>query len=226
VITDLDGRKLQGERNPSSEMQMHLEVYRRRPDVQAVVHAHPPIATGFAVAGIPLDRAVLAEVVTTLGSVPIAEYATPSTRELPEAVRQYVQAHDGMLLANHGALTLGKDLFSAYYKMETIEHFAHISLVARLLGGERLLSREEVFRLQGLRGSYGIASPAPICTDPAQESGAECQAVQAPSAPGRRLVPERAGFGGPGPAIPGNEEIRLTYSELTALIEDAVRNLR
>jgi L-fuculose-phosphate aldolase len=96
-------------------MQMHLEVYRQRPDVQAVVHAHPPIATGFAVAGIPLDRAVLAEVITTLGSVPIADYATPSTRELPEAVRQYVKAHDGMLLANHGALTLGTDLFSAYY---------------------------------------------------------------------------------------------------------------
>src|SRR4029450_7439664 len=82
-ITDLDGRKLQGDRDPSSEMQMHLEVYRRRPDANAVVHAHPPIATGFAVAGIPLDRAVLAEVVTTLGSVPIAEYATPSTKELP-----------------------------------------------------------------------------------------------------------------------------------------------
>ena len=90
-ITDLDGVKLAGERDPSSEMQMHLEVYRQRPDVRAVVHAHPPIATGFAVAGIPLDRAVLAEVVTTLGSVPIADYATPSTRELPEAVRKYVQ---------------------------------------------------------------------------------------------------------------------------------------
>src|SRR5262249_52803046 len=162
-ITDLDGRKLQGDRDPSSEMQMHLEVYRQRPDAQAVVHAHPPIATGFAVAGIPLDRAVLAEVITTLGSVPIAEYATPSTKELPEAVRQYVKAHDGMLLANHGALTLGADLFGAYYKMETIEHFAKISLVARLLGGERLLSRQEVDRLQGLRGTYGIAAPAPIC---------------------------------------------------------------
>ncbi len=127
---------------------MHLEVYRQRPDVQAVVHAHPPIATGFAVAGIPLDRAVLAEVVTTLGSVPIAEYATPSTKELPEAVRKYVKAHDGMLLANHGALTLGADVFAAYYKMETIEHFAKISLVARMLGGERLLSREEVTRLR------------------------------------------------------------------------------
>ena len=221
-ITDLDGRKLQGERNPSSEIQMHLEVYRQRPEIQAVVHAHPPIATGFAVAGIPLDRAVLAEVVTTLGSVPIAEYATPSTRELPDAVRQYVKAHDGMLLANHGALTLGKDLFSAYYKMETIEHFAHISFVARLLGGERLLSREEVFRLQDLRGHYGIASPAPICADPGQELPADCQVVQAPSAPGQRLVSDRIAFG----AMGGDREIRLTYSELTALIEDAVRNLR
>src|SRR5512145_2292115 len=188
-ITDLEGRKIAGDRDPSSEMQMHLEVYRQRPDAKAVVHAHPPIATGFAVAGIPLDRAVLAEVVTTLGSVPIADYATPSTRELPDAVAKYVKAHDGMLLANHGALTLGADLYSAYYKMETIEHFAKISLVARMLGGERLLSREEVFRLQGLRGSYGIAAPAPICPEPAELDQAECQAVQAPvSSPGQRLV--------------------------------------
>src|SRR6186997_3419905 len=166
VITDLDGKKLEGERNPSSEMQMHLEVYRRRPDVNAVVHAHPPLATGFAVAGIPLDRAVLAEVVCTLGSVPIAEYATPSTKELPAAVGKYIKAHDGMLLANHGALTVGTDLFAAYYKMETIEHFAKISLVARLLGNENLIAREEVERLQELRGTYGIKAPAPICPDP------------------------------------------------------------
>jgi L-fuculose-phosphate aldolase len=222
VITDLDGKKLAGERDPSSEMQMHLEVYRQRPDAGAVVHAHPPIATGFAVAGIPLDRAVLAEVVTTLGSVPIAEYATPSTKELPEAVRQYVKAHDGMLLANHGALTLGTDLFAAYYKMETIEHFAHISLVARLLGGERLLSRQEVERLQGLRGMYGIASPAPIC--PPEESAlggqADCQTVFAPETDGARLT---AGLRG---AVGQDGEIRLTYRELTALIEAAVREIR
>ncbi len=222
-ITDLEGRKLEGERSPSSEIQMHLEVYRQRPEIQAVVHAHPPIATAFAVAGIPLDRAVLAEVVTTLGSIPIAEYATPSTQELPEAVRKYVKAHDGMLLANHGALTLGSDLFAAYYKMETIEHFANISFVARMLGGERLLSREEVVRLQGLRGRYGISSPAPICADP--EAGAadsaDCQAVFAPSSsPAERLVP-----GLPVP-VGANEEIRLTYRELTALIEDAVRHLK
>jgi L-fuculose-phosphate aldolase len=229
-ITDLDGKKLTGERDPSSEMQMHLEVYRQRPDANAVVHAHPPIATGFAVAGIPLDRAVLAEVVTTLGSVPIAEYATPSTKELPDAVRKYVKAHDGMLLANHGALTLGADLFGAYYKMETIEHFAKISLVARLLGGERLLSREEVDRLQGLRGTYGIASPAPICAPaPSQverpESAAlgdpvSCQTVFAPQTDGPRLVADLAG------AVGKDGEIRLTYRELTALIEAAVREIR
>src|SRR2546428_12779876 len=96
-ITDLEGRKLQGARDPSTEMLMHLEVYRQRPDVQAVVHAHPPTATGFAVARIPLDRAGLAEVLTTLGSIPIAEYATPSARELPEGVRKDIKADDGVL---------------------------------------------------------------------------------------------------------------------------------
>jgi L-fuculose-phosphate aldolase len=223
-ITDLDGLKLAGERDPSSEMQMHLEVYRQRADARAVVHAHPPTATGFAVAGIPLDRAVLAEVVTTLGSVPIAEYATPSTKELPDAVRKYIKAHDGMLLANHGALTVGSDLFSAYFKMETIEHFATISLVARLLGGERLLSRQEVERLQGLRGMYGIAAPAPICPpEDALGDPATCQTVLAPSGDGERLIPDRRGWTG---AIGTDGEIRLTYRELSALIEAAVKELK
>src|SRR5688572_10886509 len=193
-ITDMTGRKLRGDRDPSSEMLMHLEVYRQRPDVQAVVHAHPPTATGFAVAGIPLDRAVLAEVLTTLGSIPIADYATPSTQELPEAVRKYIRAHDGMLLANHGALTVGAVLFSAYFKMETVEHFAKISLVARLLGRENLIAREEVLRLQELRGSYGIQAPAPICADDAAppslaDAAALCQVVEAPPGGGQRLVP-------------------------------------
>jgi L-fuculose-phosphate aldolase len=245
-ITDLEGRKLQGDRDPSSEMLMHLEVYRQRDDVQAVVHAHPPTATGFAVAGIPLDRAVLAEVLTTLGSIPIAEYATPSTRELPEAVRKYIKAHDGMLLANHGALTVGTDLYGAYYKMETIEHFAKISLVARLLGRENLLSREEVMRLQELRGSYGIQAPAPICAETGTDGSfpdatstsvgdATCQTVQAPKGDGSRLVadvlrraaesrPSLAGFSRASSGEAG--EIRLTYRELSALIEDAIRSLR
>jgi L-fuculose-phosphate aldolase len=224
VMTDLSGRKLAGDRDPSSELRMHLAVYEARPDVSAVVHAHPPLATGFAVAGIPLDRAVLAEVITTLGSIPIADYATPSTEELPKAVRKYITAHDGLLLANHGALTAASDLMAAYYKMETIEHFAHISLVARLLGRERVLSSDEVMRLQSLRGSYGIASPAPICIEAsgtaAVEGEASCQAVQAPFAPGRRLVDN-----GGGDDMGGGDEIRLTYRELTALIAEAVQQL-
>jgi len=239
VITDLDGKLLAGApgRKPSSETMMHLVVYRNRPDVQAVVHSHPPLSTGFAVAGIPLDRAVLAEVVTTLGSIPIAEYGTPSTRELADAVELYVRLHDGLLLANHGALALGKDLFAAYYKMETIEHFAKISLVARMLGREHVLSKEEVARLQGLRGSYGIAVPAPICADPVQgpgsvqssgsvqSAGTECQVIQAADAPGERLVADTSVAGGPGISVGTGGEIRLTYDQLTALVEEAVKQI-
>ncbi len=234
VTTDLEGRKVAGEREPSSELLMHLAVYQNRPEVTAVVHAHPPASTGFAVAGIPLDRAVLAEVVTTLGSIPIADYGTPSTPELADAVSKYIKAHDGLLLANHGALTVAGELFAAYYKMETIEHFARISLVARLLGGERMLSREEVMRLQDLRGMYGIASPAPICADGSEtrddtssgdEDDVTCQVLQAPSSSKDRLVrdtplaPDLA-------ALDKDGEIRLTYRELTALIEDAVKQVR
>ncbi|HUF48831.1 MAG TPA: class II aldolase/adducin family protein [Vicinamibacterales bacterium] len=211
VVTDLRGQVISAApgRKPSSEMLMHLVAYEKRPDIGAVVHAHPPISTGFAVAGIPLDRAVLAEVVTTLGSIPIAEYGTPSTRELADSVAPYLRAHDGLLLANHGALALGRDLWSAYYKMETIEHFARISFVARQLGGELLLSRDEVDRLQELRGSYGIAAPAPICPDPAPEADGDvvCQIVQAGA-----------------PSLGPDGGIRLTYAQLTALIDEAVRS--
>src|SRR5512134_2455025 len=226
VVVDYNGAKISGERDPSTELPMHLEIYRNRPDVGAVVHAHPPLATGFAVAGIPLTRAVLAEVITTLGSIPIAAYGTPSTSELPDAVRKYIKAHDGMLLANHGAVTCGTDVFAAYYKMETIEHFAKISLVARLLGGENLISRGEVERLQGLRGFYGIAAPAPLCADPTELAATDqilCQVLEAPEAGSARLVPDVATTLR---QASRDGEIRLTYGELTALIADAVKNLR
>jgi len=229
VITDLDGTLVSGApgRKASSEAMMHLVAYRERPDVGAVVHAHPPLSTGFAVAGIPLDRAVLAEVVTTLGSIPIADYGTPSTPELAAAVAPYVKIHDGLLLANHGALALGKDLFGAYYKMETIEHFARISLVARMLGRERLLSSEEVQRLQGLRDRYGIASPAGICATPgpagAPDADPTCQVIVAPSSPTERLVDDTSVASRPPATRVGTDgEIRLTYAELTTLIEEAV----
>ncbi len=226
VIVDYDGKKLSGDRDPSSELPMHLEVYRNRPDVNAVVHAHPPMATGFAVAGIPLTRAVLAEVITTLGSIPIAAYGTPSTAELPEAVRKYIKAHDGMLLANHGAVTCGPTVTSAYYKMETIEHFAKISLVARLLGGENLISRNEVERLQGLRGMYGIAAPAPLCADGSEVDATDqvlCQVLESPESMTERLVPDVTSMMR---QASRDGEIRLTYGELTALIADAVKNLK
>ena len=227
VTTDLTGRKLTGDREPSSEILMHLAVYEHRPEIKAVVHAHPPTATGFAVAGIPLDRAVLAEVVTTLGSIPIADYGTPSTSELADAVRQYIRVHDGLLLANHGALTVANELFGAYYKMETVEHFARISLVARQLGRERLLSRDEVNRLQDLRDRYGIAAPAPFCA-PDREEGDDvnCQAVDAPSKPGARLVEAPSVVSGGAATLGPDDGIRLTYHELTGLIADAVKQLR
>ena len=138
-------------------------------------------------------------------------------------MRKYVKAHDGLLLANHGALALAGDVMSAYYRMETIEHFAKISLVARTLGRENVLSRDEVDRLQGLRGMYGIASPAPICTDESNPTTAgqlDCQVVQAPDSDERLVLHNLQA-----PATGTDGEIRLTYRELTALIEDAVRNL-
>lgn len=211
VITDMEGQLREGApgRRASSEILMHLEAYRQRPDVQAVVHAHPPLSTGFAVAGVPLNRAVLAEVITTLGAIPIAEYATPSTPDLPASVAPYVRTHDAVLLANHGAIALGADLFAAYYKMETIEHFARISLVARQLGREQLLSGEEVERLQRLRDRYGIASPAPVCVDPPEGRDQACQVVVA------------------GTSVPvgGCGEIQLTYGQLTTLLDETVRQL-
>jgi L-fuculose-phosphate aldolase len=222
VVVGYDGTKISGDRDASTELPMHLEIYRQRPDARAVVHAHPPTATGFAVAGIPLTRAVLAEVITTLGSIPIAAYGTPSTSELPEAVRRYIKAHDGMLLANHGAVTCGPDVMAALFRMETIEHFARISLVARLLGREHLISREEVDRLQGLRGFYGIPAPAPLCTDDSEATADEqvtCQVLESPDSP-ERLVPDAS------PTSRRDSEIRLTYGELTALIADAVGSLK
>jgi len=143
VKMTLSGEKLEGPLAPSSEVRMHLRIYEARPDVMAVDHAHPPICTGFAVAGIPLDKCVLAEVVMTLGAIPLAEFAVPSTQELADAVADRIRDCDAVLLANHGAVTVGPDVFAAHYSMERIEHLANISLVARLLGGEK---RQELRR--------------------------------------------------------------------------------
>ncbi len=197
VTCDMDGNKLSGTERVSTEIQMHLTVYRARSDVKAVVHGHPPKCTGFAVAGVPLNRAILAEVVVTLGCVPLAEYGTPSTKELADSVDRLIRTSDGLLLSNHGALTVGKEVYEAYFKMEVIEHFAEISLISRLLGGERLLPKREVSRLLDLRQKvYGLSGPP----------GGEACPIPAESADGSELV-------------------QLTRAELVQLISDAVREV-
>ncbi|CEP66015.1 Class II aldolase/adducin N-terminal [Moorella glycerini] len=164
IKVDLEGRKIAGNLKPSSEIKMHLDVYKHRPDVRAVVHAHPPVATAFAVAGIPLDKPVLPEIIITLGAVPIARYGTPSTEEIPLAVREHLDKYDAVLLENHGALTMGTDVYNAFYKMESIEHFAKITLAARQLGGERVLPCEEVEKLLQIREKLGVSGRHPGCT--------------------------------------------------------------
>jgi len=148
---DLEGNVISGTKKPTSEMKMHLEVYRKRPDVKAVVHAHPPVATAFAVAGQVFKKITLPEVIFSIGFVSLAEYGTPTTDEIPFSVAKQIGHSDAILLANHGALTVGSDLFDAYYKMETLEHFARITMYARLLGGEKVLSDEQVKDLLRIR---------------------------------------------------------------------------
>ena len=151
VITDMQGQVLEGAKKPSSEIKMHLEVYRNRPDVYAVCHAHPQKATAFAVARKVCDKVALPEVIFSIGSVALADYATPSTQQLPESIRDIVKTTDAILLANHGALTVGSDVFDAYYKMETLEHYAGIILYARVLGGEHGLTPEQISELFRVR---------------------------------------------------------------------------
>ena len=158
VTTDLEGR-LRGGGRATSEILMHAAVYRRRADVAAVVHAHPPVATGFAVAGLSLDRPSLAEPVVTLGPVPVIPYETPATSGLAERVADGIVAAHALLLANHGALTVGETLLRAWERMETLEQFARITLVARLVGKETELEAEDVARLEALREAAGYPPP-------------------------------------------------------------------
>jgi L-fuculose-phosphate aldolase len=199
VIMDLDGRHLQGDRKISSEAGMHLLFYRMRPDVLAVCHGHPPTATGFAVAGLGLDQALLPEVVVGLGKVPLVRYATPGTPDLGAALEPFVPHYDALLLANHGAVTCGPDLLTAFFRLETLEHFAKIALAARMAGEPQLLSTREVAKLMAARARYHV--------NPPPGGGAE--------------LPETCDGG-------ENEtgEVTLTRSELDALVDEAVRKDR
>ncbi len=160
VVTDLDGHKLDGDRNVSSEVAMHVLIYRMRPEVHGIVHAHPPTATGFAAAGVALDQPLISEVVLTIGAVPLAGYACPGTPGLSESLRPLVPDHNAILMANHGVVAYGDDLEQAFMHMETIEHFAKIALVARTLGQAKVIAPEEVRKLEAIRAQLEAARRA------------------------------------------------------------------
>jgi len=153
VVVDLEGTKIAGRRNVTSEIGMHLLIYRTRPDVQAIVHAHPPYATAYAVAGMALDQPILSEAILTLGRVPVASYAMPTAEELARSVEPLVEHHDAVLLRFHGAICFARDIEQAGYLMETLEHVARIDFIRRSLGSNELIPAHEVQRLEELRAS-------------------------------------------------------------------------
>lgn len=207
VVVDTQGRKIDGRRDASSEIAMHLLIYRRRSDVNAVVHAHPPVATGYAAAGLPLNQALISEVVLALGCIPIAEYGTPGTPELSQALSPLVGQYDAILMANHGVVTYGDHLLRAYMRMETVEHFARIALVTHLLGRQTLLSREEVEKLGEARTRYFGVVGAP----------AAALSEACPVTADGRLGPLPAG---------ARERFWVSREELEALIDEAVKSAK
>ncbi|HML16835.1 MAG TPA: class II aldolase/adducin family protein [Bryobacteraceae bacterium] len=196
IVCDMDGAKLCGERERTTEMAMHLTIYRMRPDVSSVLHAHPPVATGFAAAGRALNLALLPEVVIALGSIPLADYGLPGTLALTEGMLPYIPKYDAMLLANHGAVSYGEDVFQAFFRMETMEHFARITLVAELLGGAKVLPRVEVQKLFESRGRYKVKSHNHL------EPGSPMTAEDMPEP---------------------NEKIEMTREQLLAIIDEALK---
>ena len=163
IRIDGTGKKIEGKLNPSSEIKMHLRVYRERPDVTAVVHAHPPVATAFTVAGVELDKYILPEAVLTIGNVPTCEYGTPSTMEIPDSLMPYIQNHDAFLLKNHGALTVGNSLQKAQFVMEEVEFNAIICKYAMELGGVEEIPCEQLEKLMELRKKMQIPGRHPGC---------------------------------------------------------------
>jgi L-fuculose-phosphate aldolase len=209
VITDPEGRRLSGRRSASSELAMHLLIYKLRPDINAVCHAHPPAATGYAAAGIPLDKAILCELIIGLGRVPVAPYGTPGTRELPDSIEPYVRDHEAILLANHGVVTYGPDLLTAFFRMETTEHFARVALVSKLLGKQVELSGVEIEKLLVAKARYTAQAAASVAPP----------TRVAPNSPASNYAPEAGDS-------PDSQRITLTRQELEALIDEAVQKDR
>lgn len=151
VILNINGDIIEGNNKPSSEKEMHLEIYRKRSDITSIIHVHPPKSTAFSVAGIPLDSPILSEVVFALGQIPVAEYATPSSDKLASTVSNYFLNHDAVLLANHGVVIGGQKLKETFYKLETLESYAEIYLWTKLLGSSNELSQDNIQELIQIR---------------------------------------------------------------------------
>lgn len=212
VLVNINGDKLRrDERNPSSEFSMHKEIYQLRPDVHAIVHAHPPFGTGFAVANVPLDKPLLSEVILTLGCVPLTTYGTPSTRELADSLSPFIPHHDALLLANHGAVAYGPDLEMAYARMETLEHFAKITLIARIVGQPRELPPDAIEKLLDVRERSGYMQPEARSCQACGYLQGHAQTCAAGSATRPHVQTN------------GDETVTLTRRELTALITEAAR---
>jgi len=162
ITCDLAGNKVNGHRECTTEIAMHSTIYSMRPDVRSVVHAHPPVATGFATAGRALDKALLPEVIIALGAVPLASYGLPGTPALTEGMVPLIPHYDALLLENHGCTCYGQDVWQAFFRMEIVEHCARITFVAEMLGGARPLPREEVEKLFAARTRYNVDSHAPM----------------------------------------------------------------
>jgi L-fuculose-phosphate aldolase len=176
IIVDMQGKKIEGKKECTSEIAMHLTVYEMRPDIRSVVHAHPPVATGFATAGRALNLALLPEVIIGLGCVPLADYGLPGTPELTRPMLPLIPKYDAIMMGNHGAVCYGPDVYKAFFKMETVEHFARISFVAEMLGGAKALPRVEVDKLLDARTRYGVKAKVagePGCPVAAEEVGQE-----------------------------------------------------
>jgi L-fuculose-phosphate aldolase len=201
IICDMQGNKLEGRKERTSEIAMHLLVYSMRPDIMSVVHAHPPVATGFATAGRALNLALLPEVIIGLGCVPLAEYGLPGTPALTDGMLPYIPKYDSILMANHGAVCYGPDVYTAFFRMETTEHYARIALVAELLGGAKALPRDEVNKLFDSRSRYGVKQRAGV--EPGCPVSAED--MQAPM------------------AEHGGGKFEVTRDELVSLVEQTLR---
>ena len=191
VIVDMEGRRVAGRRNVSSEIGMHLLIYRLRPDVNGIVHAHPPTATAFGACGRDLTQPLVCEVVIGLGCIPLARYAMPGTPELTDALEPLVPQYDAILMKNHGVVTYGADLSSAYMKMETVEHFARIALVSHMLGQEQPLNDQEVEKLILARSRYEgakSAAPMPLARGNGENGGRDRSPAQREASAGAEVV--------------------------------------